>query len=232
MKLNFKKLGSFVCTSILAANSLPLNFNVYAGNDDPVAPSAKCCRASSKSADQPIIDQLFDAVKNNQIEIVKELLDRGANVNATDENGNTPLHWAAKNVHTDIVELLIDTYHVDVNIQNEWGNTPLHTAAFYGHPNVVSLLIKKGANVNAQTSGPRLTPLHYVVHSLRLGITVTKWRGLLNATDFINTIRILIENGADINARNALDQTPIDLANELGLPDEIASLLEKQGAQS
>lgn len=95
---------------------------------------------------------LHIAALRNRIEVVKLLIERGADVNA---KGGwwvvTPLHWAADNGHTEMVWLLLEQ-GADVNARTEeHGYTPLHWAANNGHRATVELLIAAGADVYAQS---------------------------------------------------------------------------------
>ncbi|HUT52061.1 MAG TPA: ankyrin repeat domain-containing protein [bacterium] len=78
-----------------------------------------------------------------------DLLDRGADVNAADEDGCTPLIWAALSGKRETVELLI-ARGGDVNCKDSDGQTPLHIAATTGDVAMARLLIEKGADVNAR----------------------------------------------------------------------------------
>ena len=72
------------------------------------------------------------AAKKGRTDIVKLLIEAGANVNVTNKNGSTPLHIAADHGHTEIVKLLIEK-EANVNMANKYGLTPLYFAAQNGH---------------------------------------------------------------------------------------------------
>ena len=72
---------------------------------------------------------LLDAAWDGNIEAVKQHLDAGADLNAKEEDGETPLHAAVFKGHKEIVELLIEK-GADVNAKAGFGSTPLHDAAF------------------------------------------------------------------------------------------------------
>jgi ankyrin repeat protein len=57
----------------------------------------------------------------------RRLIDAGADVNASDETGSTPLHFAAKGESEEVVELLVDA-GANVNAANSKGETPLNNA--------------------------------------------------------------------------------------------------------
>ena len=83
------------------------------------------------------------------IEVVKQFLDSGTDVNAKDETGGTPLDEAAGWGRNDIVELLI-AKGADVNAKfDDDGSTPLHLSAWRGHFETAELLIAAGSEVNA-----------------------------------------------------------------------------------
>ena len=93
--------------------------------------------------------ELIEAIEKGDIEAVKQHLAAGADVNAKDIDGWTPLRKAAWHGRKEIVELLIDN-GADVNPQDVNGWTPLHQAARNGHKEIAELLIAKGADVNAK----------------------------------------------------------------------------------
>ena len=70
-------------------------------------------------------DQLFDAVKNGNLDQVKLLISNGANINAETTYKWTPLHYAASHGYLDIAKLLISN-GANVNAENTFKWTPLH----------------------------------------------------------------------------------------------------------
>ena len=110
---------------------------------------------------------IHQAVVEENVEIVKQHLAVGTDVNAKDAAGSTPLHYAAEDGHKEIAELLIEK-GADVNAKHGLnGSTPLHGAAYDGHKEIVELLIAKGAEVNAKIERGGFkggTPLDLATH--------------------------------------------------------------------
>jgi hypothetical protein len=101
---------------------------------------------------------------------VHQHLIAGSDVNAKNEIGMTPLHYAAGSGHERIVEMLIAAganVNDNMNPDGVLGWTSLHAASADGHYAVVQLLIKNGADINPITSGGA-TPLDFVEERTRI----------------------------------------------------------------
>ena len=81
---------------------------------------------------------------------VKFLIQHGAQIDAKDEFGKTPLH--EYHVGVEVAKLLIesDSGGALINAKDEFGVTPLHKAAFYGKCDVVKYLVENGAQIDSK----------------------------------------------------------------------------------
>ena len=119
----------------------------------------------------------------------------------------------------DMVNLLVDC-GADVNCQSEYKNTPLHIAARFGRKEIVSELISCGANVNKKDGALR-TPLHYAVEQGKTPIFLDTLDYIhrtpsCKVGDYLEITKILMKNGADINAKDFWGQTPLHCAASMG----------------
>ena len=101
---------------------------------------------------------IHQAVKDGNIEAIKQRLAAGTDVNAKDEKGWALLHFMAVAGNKEIAELLINSGAV-VHANTDTGWTPLHLA---DNTEIAELLIAKGANVNAKNNGGE-TPLDWAI---------------------------------------------------------------------
>jgi ankyrin repeat protein/thioredoxin-related protein len=93
-------------------------------------------------------EALIQACKERDYDLAEEALADGANVNARDDDGRTPLLWAAVQDHFPLVELLL-RHGADVALADEDGLTPLYAASGRGHIEIVKRLIAAKAPVDA-----------------------------------------------------------------------------------
>jgi serine/threonine protein kinase len=87
------------------------------------------------------------AAGNGHSDVVKLLLQAGAEVDLPDEDGRTPMSYAAKNGHSHLVTSLLQT-GAKVDAKDLRQRTPISHAAWNGHSDVVKLLLQAGAEVN------------------------------------------------------------------------------------
>ncbi|KOB71834.1 putative integrin-linked protein kinase [Operophtera brumata] len=92
--------------------------------------------------------------EGNALQVRVWLDDTEHDMNQGDDHGFSPLHWACKEGHLKIVEMLIKRgarllqNRVDVNFTNEHGNSPLHYACFWNYGDIAHELVLAGALVS------------------------------------------------------------------------------------
>jgi len=141
----------------------------------------------------------------SNVEVAGVLIEHGAEVEALDWSGRTPLHWAAQFGLVDVADLLIQS-GAGVDRQGKDGATPLHWAARGGHHEVARLLLARGAKPDAKDH-EGCTPLHFGA-----------WRGKLEA------VEVLLRVGANPSIRDKSGKTPLHEARATGR-QEILKLL-------
>ncbi|OGV66267.1 MAG: hypothetical protein A2283_12110 [Lentisphaerae bacterium RIFOXYA12_FULL_48_11] len=88
---------------------------------------------------------LFKASANGNLELLKELLAEGANINIISQNGYTPLHRAAQNGHTSTVEFLLSN-GANAKVESKDRETPMTLAVKNGRSDIEAILRKYMAN--------------------------------------------------------------------------------------
>lgn len=165
--------------------------------------------SSHKTSEVTQVEDLLNSVA----EISKPLL--RAVVNLTDDNGNTALHYSISHGNVDIVSLLLDTDLCDVDKPNRAGYTPLMLAALAQlqtpkHKEVVSKLMQVG-DVNAKSTQAGQTALMLAV-----------------SHDRIDTVRLLLDAGANINEQDDDGSTALMCASEHGYINIVKLLLSQR----
>ncbi|KAF3271856.1 hypothetical protein TWF128_000384 [Orbilia oligospora] len=137
----------------------------------------------------------------------------GADIEAKDEEGGTPLLWAALNGHKAVVRLLVDN-GADLEAKDGINErTPLCWAALNGHDAVVKLLIDEGADLGAKDHFCNDTPLHLAASGGHEAV-----------------VRLLVDKGADLKATDHIyESTPLHQAASRG-HEAVVKLLVDRGA--
>jgi ankyrin repeat protein len=151
---------------------------------------------------------LVSALKRGQVEVAHTLVKRGADVNASEMDGTTALHWAVRSGDVETTALLI-RHGANVTAPNRYGATPLWLAAGSGNTALVDMLLAAGADAKA-TIGD--------------GETVLMAAARTNAGQ---AIRSLIKHGADPNATERwYGQTALMWAAAENRPEAARALIE------
>ncbi len=189
-------------------------------------------------------DELNDAIVADDLDRVSYLSAHGADVNARDGEGYTPLISATRSGFLDAATFLA-AHKADPNLNDLSGWTPLMWAAWGDDPGLVKMLLSHGAKLDA-TDKDGLTPLAIAAQNGKLKSTLA----LIDAGADVNApvakggytplmlaalsgssalATSLIEHGARVNAKNAGGVTALMIA-AAGNRTTIAGLLLKSGA--
>jgi len=160
-----------------------------------------------------ILDPLYYAALLGLREVVKMLLNKGADVNAQGGYHGNPLQAASAEDHEAVVKLLLDK-GADVNAQGgNYGNA-LQAASYRGHEAVVKLLLDKGADVTA--------PGGFYGYGNALQAA--------SAEGHEAVVKLLLDKGADVNAQGRFHGNALQAASAEG-HEAVVKLLVSRGAK-
>ena len=186
----------------------------------------------------PRMRELFDAIAAGEVDTVRRLVSDDATLaGCRNEDGVSARMVARYHGQTEIVGVLVDAgpeldvfeaaalgadERLDellahdralVKARSADGYTPLHLACFFGHPQAARLLVERGADVgDVARNELKVQPLHSAAAARQLEI-----------------VELLLDRGADPNARQQGAHTPLDAARQGG-DDALAELLLARGA--
>lgn len=188
----------------------------------------------------PYDNGIFTASARGDLTALAALMKSDRSVHDKDDDGWTPLLYAAYFGQTGTVAWLLDN-GADVNQPDNNGGTPLMFAAQNDHDEIVELLLKKGAHVNAQDRfgntalmeagrNANLGPLK-VLLAYGADVQMKDKEGKSALIDtarggYLQTMKVLLENGADINERDSFGRTPLIEASEHDYPSMARFLID------
>ena len=189
----------------------------------------------------PADAQLLDAVKAGDHATVSALIEGGADVNAAEPDGTTPLHWAAYGSDLAVAELLVGA-GADATSANRYGVRPLSLASVGGNAALLELLLVAGADPNTE-QGEGETALLTAVRTGKLDAvevlldhganvnTTETWRGQTAlmwaaAEGHAGVIPTLLTHDADLNARSHRGYSALLFAAREGHIEVVEKLLD------
>ena len=196
--------------------------------------------AAGAPSESAVDASLVDAAEQGRAALVRVLVDGGADVNATQVDGMTALHWAVYHDDAATARLLVHA-GADADAGNRYGVRPLALAATNANADIVRLLLEAGADANAsllggetvlmtaaRTGSPEAVDA-LVAHGAdpdareRRGQTALMWASAEGHTGIVHA---LVEAGADIRASLTSGFTPLFFAVREGHIDVVETLLD------
>ena len=202
--------AGLAAAALVAALTLPGRNNVSdterAPAEDVAAIPNRAGGTTAEAPSDPLSTPLHEAAESGDLAAVEALTASGADLEARDSDGQTPLHSAADPA---VVEALVAA-GADVEARSTTGRTPLHSAS---DPAVIEALVAAGADVEARNNDGQ-TPLHSAAFRTR-DPTV---------------IEALVAAGADVEARDNDGQTPLHWASSFRSDPAAVEALVAAGA--
>ncbi|KAJ3047048.1 hypothetical protein HK102_013012, partial [Quaeritorhiza haematococci] len=144
---------------------------------------------------------------NGQFDVVRYLLEKGADAEAKDSSNNTPLHYASAYGWMEVVRLLVEWGEVDVNATNDWKTSAVMVANSKAHIKIVNYFLNEQATDVNFRDNEGATLLHHCVSEIitsphDIPLLLQKVRLLLNRPH---------NRGADPTIENIAGHTPLHL---------------------
>ena len=164
------------------------------------------------------------AMRWNQFKLAEIFLEHGADADAENDNGMTPLQILSESrseKEADVLNLawLLLKHGAEVNRRGQFSDTPLHMAIRREWFKLAGILIEHGADGNAENSEV-MTPLHVLSET-----------EIKDGSDVINLALILLKHGVEVNGRDKDNETPLHLATRWN-HFKLAGVLLEHGADA
>jgi ankyrin repeat protein/L-ascorbate metabolism protein UlaG (beta-lactamase superfamily) len=187
---------------------------------------------------------IHEAAKTGDLQKVQELVKADPDmVNLKDNSGRTPLHWAARNDHLNVVKFLVKN-GADVNAEDKRGIIPLYYSVWLGENyEIAECLVNSGADINSKRNSQSLLFLASRDGKEKIAELLVKKGADLNQQDAVgktplyisveqkyhNIVELLLNNGAKIFIKDNFGRTPLHQSAIEGYI-QIATLLLASGA--
>ena len=154
---------------------------------------------------------LMEAVRTDNIEMAKLLINNNSDINIKNKDGKNMIILACENGNEEMFNLLVEN-NADINEKSSWGASALIYASEKGNINIMQYLIDNGIDVNGKADDNGDTPLLWAV----------------TGKNPYEASKLLIENGADVNATNDGGVAPATIL--AGSVPKVVKLLKDNGA--
>ena len=154
---------------------------------------------------------LMEAVRTGNIEIAKLLIEHNSDINIKNKDGKNMIMIACEKGNEEMFNILIEN-NADINEKSSWGASALIYASEKGNINIMQYLIDNGIDVNGKADDNGDTPLLWAV----------------TGENPYEASKLLIENGADINATNDSGVAPATIL--AASTPKVVKLLKNNGA--
>uniref|UniRef100_A0A1B0DGC2 Uncharacterized protein n=1 Tax=Phlebotomus papatasi TaxID=29031 RepID=A0A1B0DGC2_PHLPP len=170
-----------------------LHWASLAGRDQLVKLLLTMNPALLSERDDTNASPLILAALGGRLDVMKILVDNGADISDKNWNGHSSLQYACSKGFKDIVEYLLDK-GADVNVRDDRNDTCLHRLASTGRTDIMEMLIKSPQRIDLDGQNAEGdTPLHLACQEKNL-----------------DCVALLVESGASVHILNKAKKSPLD----------------------
>lgn len=158
------------------------------------------------------------AISAGSFNVLKYLIDKGANLNSTSDTGIPPLSQAIIEYNKQAIDMLLASKKIDMYYVwgDMWTGSPLYIACSKANIYALEKMVENGADLNYDFSEYNAVPLlHYTIN----------YKQYIRNEDYKELIAFLILNKIDINKKNSDGQTPLMTALKNGDIDTFNALI-------